>query len=174
MSSAIVLPDLPHYVQQRVSAIYGAKTAEAFDSAFDAFVSQHATIRVNGAEMSRADYKALLQGQTAADTSEGIAGIVTVNNVVSVPSKSKDLNAIGTGSVGMSFDAEVFGRFFIFAERQSSTVASSLNVVYVLRRVLLPARLAHARAQRDQGRLAPAEPYWRPRRRVRRAQGHCH
>lgn len=95
MSSAIVLPDLPHYVQQRVSAIYGAKTAEAFDSAFDAFVSQHAHIRVNGAEMSRADYKALLQGQTAADTSEGIAGIVTVNNVVSVPSKSKDLNAIG-------------------------------------------------------------------------------
>ncbi|KAL1938302.1 hypothetical protein VTO73DRAFT_11753 [Trametes versicolor] len=129
MSSAIVLPDLPHYVQQRVSAMYGATTAEAFDAAFDAFVSQHASIRVNGAAMSREDYKALLQGQTAVDTSEGIAGIVTVNNIVSVPSLSKDLNAIGTGSVGMSFDAEVFGRFFIFAERQSSTVASSLNVL---------------------------------------------
>ncbi len=95
MSSNIVLPDLPHYVQQRITALYGAKTTEAFDDAFDAFVSEHATIRVNGTEMSRADYKALLQGQTATDTSEGIAGIVTVGSIVSVPSKSKDLNAIG-------------------------------------------------------------------------------
>ncbi|OJT11104.1 hypothetical protein TRAPUB_12388 [Trametes pubescens] len=153
MSSNIVLPDLPHYVQQRITALYGAKTTEAFDDAFDAFVSEHATIRVNGTEMSRADYKALLQGQTATDTSEGIAGIVTVGSIVSVPSKSKDLNAIGTGSVGISFDAEVFGRFFIFAERQSSTVASSLNVV-VTKDVLPPPNPIGVRGGAFDGRRA--------------------
>ena len=36
-----------------------------------------------------------------------------------------------TGTVGAFFDAVVFGRFFVFGARQSSTVSSSMNVVYV-------------------------------------------
>ncbi|KAI0819818.1 hypothetical protein BC628DRAFT_1423461 [Trametes gibbosa] len=128
MSSAIVLPSLPNWVQQRVSALYGAKSVDAFNSAFDLFVSEHATIRVNGNEMTRAEYKSLLQGQTSADTSAGISGTVTFGDVVSVPADG-DASAIGTGSVGASFKAVVFGRVFVFAHRESSTISSSLNVV---------------------------------------------
>ncbi|KAI0632687.1 hypothetical protein C8Q77DRAFT_837556 [Trametes polyzona] len=130
MSAAIVLPNLPNWVQQRLKAVYGANSMDAFNDAFDLFVSEHAKITVNGKAMSRAQYKALLQGETSADTSEGISGIVTVSSVVSVP-EDGNINTIGTGSVGISFKAEVFGRFFVFGARQSSTISSSLNVVYV-------------------------------------------
>ncbi|KAI0351236.1 hypothetical protein OH77DRAFT_1411417 [Trametes cingulata] len=131
MSSAIVLPNLPNWAEQHIQAIYAAKSTEDFDSAFDGFVSKHATIRVNGKSISRDAYKKLLQGETSADTSEGISGTVKFDSIVSVPAEG-DLNTIGTGAVGVAFTAEVFGRFFVFAERQSSTITSSLNVVYVL------------------------------------------
>ncbi|KAH9856153.1 hypothetical protein C2E23DRAFT_882269 [Lenzites betulinus] len=128
MSSNIVLPDLQNFVEGRISAIYAAKTAEDFESAFDDFVSQHASIHVNGKQMSRAEYKALLQGQTAADTSAGISGSVTFSDVDAIPVEG-NVDAIGTGFVALRFKAIVFGRFFVFAHRESSTISSSMHVV---------------------------------------------
>ncbi|KAI0669033.1 hypothetical protein C8Q78DRAFT_1080891 [Trametes maxima] len=126
MSVAIVLPDLPTWVQQHITTLYSATTPEQFNQAFDAFVSEHATIRVNGKHLSRAQYKKLLFGEErqGTDTSAN----VTFNGVVSVPVED-DVNAIGTGSVGVLFKAVLFGRLFVFAARESSTVNSSLNVV---------------------------------------------
>ncbi|KAI0705970.1 hypothetical protein C8T65DRAFT_577417 [Cerioporus squamosus] len=127
MSSNIVLPDLPNWVQQRVTALYSAKTAEDFSAAFDAFISQNVSIKVNGKPTSRAQYKQMIQGEITED----VGAQVSFNGIVSVPSDDKDLRAIGTGSVGALFDAEVFGKFFVFGAPQANTVSSSLNVLYV-------------------------------------------
>ncbi|KAI0363929.1 hypothetical protein BV20DRAFT_1039654 [Pilatotrama ljubarskyi] len=154
MSSAIVLPNLPNWAEQHIKAIYAAKSAADFDSAFEGFVSKHAKIQVNGKSVSREQYKKLLQGETSSDVSQGINGVVNFDSIVSVPAEG-DANTIGTGSVGVSFTAEVFGRFFIFAQRESSTITSSLNIVYVSN----PTR-------RDRRRPAPSSN--RPRRCLRR------
>ncbi|CDO69935.1 hypothetical protein BN946_scf184836.g9 [Trametes cinnabarina] len=124
MSTAIVLPQLPEWVQQHVKALYSAKTAETFNQAFDSFISQQASIRVNGQNVERDEYKKMIQGEITGD----VGSDVTFNSVVSVPAKG-GVDTIGTGSVGLSFKAIVYGRFFVFAERESSTVNSSLNVV---------------------------------------------
>ena len=94
MSANIVLPDLPHWVQQRVTALYSAKTAEAFDSAFDAFIAQDVSIKVNGKHTSRAQYKQMVQGEITGD----VGAQVSFNGVVSVPADDKDLRAIGVSS----------------------------------------------------------------------------
>ncbi|PIL26224.1 hypothetical protein GSI_11979 [Ganoderma sinense ZZ0214-1] len=127
MSVNIVLPNLPNWVQQRINTLYGAKTAEEFDDAFDAFIAQEVTIKVNGKPISRDAYKKMIRGEITGD----VGAQVTFNGVVSVPSEDKDLRAIGTGTVGAFFDAEVFGRIVIFGQNQSSTVSSSMNVVVI-------------------------------------------
>ncbi|KAL7278459.1 hypothetical protein ACG7TL_007457 [Trametes sanguinea] len=128
MSTAIVLPQLPDWVEQHVKALYAAKTAESFDQAFDSFISEKATIRLNGKDMSRDEYKKMIQGEITGD----VGSEVTFNDIVSVPAEG-GAETIGVTSstryVGLSFKAVVYGRFFIFAQRQSSTVNSSLNVV---------------------------------------------
>ncbi|KAI9061897.1 hypothetical protein FKP32DRAFT_1575034 [Trametes sanguinea] len=140
MSTAIVLPQLPDWVQQHVKALYAAKTPEAFGQAFDSFISEKATIRFNGKDVSRDEYKKMIQGEITGD----VGSEVTFNDTVSVPAEG-GAETIGTGSVGLSFKAVVYGRFFIFAQRQSSTVNSSLNVVYVpfpLSRFVSPSNLS--------------------------------
>ncbi|RPD76785.1 hypothetical protein L226DRAFT_521524 [Lentinus tigrinus ALCF2SS1-7] len=127
MSSNIVLPNLPNWVQQHITTLYSAKTPEAFSSAFDAFISQDVSIKVNGKPMSRAQYKQMVQGEITGD----VGAEVTFNGVVSVPADDKDLRAIGTGTVGAFFSAEVFGKFFVFGAPQANTVSSSINVVVI-------------------------------------------
>ncbi|KAI8992771.1 hypothetical protein BD414DRAFT_482155 [Trametes punicea] len=124
MSTAIVLPQLPDWVQQHVKALYSAKTEEAFDTAFDSFISQHAQIRLNGKNVGRDEYKKAIRGEITGDVSADI----TFNGVVSVAAEG-GADTIGTGSVGLFFKAVVYGRFFVFAAPESSTVNSSLNVV---------------------------------------------
>ena len=148
MPTDIVLPNLPNWFQQHINTLYSAKTAQEFDDAFDAFIAQEVSIKVNGKATSRDEYKQMVQGQITGD----VGAQVTFNGVVSVPSEDKDLRAIGvrslgfvlsivdtdadvalqTGTVGAFFSAEVFGKFFIFGARQANTVNSSMNVVYVL------------------------------------------
>ncbi|TBU24858.1 hypothetical protein BD311DRAFT_780700 [Dichomitus squalens] len=149
MSAQIVLPNLQDWVEQRIKAVYTAKTTEDFDSAFDAFVAKDVTVKVNGKSMSRDEYKKMVQGEITGDA----GAQVTFNGIVSVPSQDKDLRAIGTGAVGAMFNAVVFGKVIIFGEAESSTVNSSMNVVY-----------CHPRSD-------PAPPPGRPRWCVRRAPG---
>ena len=91
MSSNIVLPDLSTWAQRHITAVYSAKTADEFNSAFDAFVSEHVKITVNGKSMSREEYKQMVQGEITAD----VGAEVSFNGVVAVPSEDKDLRAIG-------------------------------------------------------------------------------
>ncbi|KAI0702773.1 hypothetical protein C8Q76DRAFT_802360 [Earliella scabrosa] len=127
MSSNIVLPDLSTWAQRHITAVYSATTAEEFNSAFDAFVSEDVKITVNGKSMSREEYKQMVQGEITAD----VGAEVSFNGVVAVPSEDKDLRAIGTGTVGAFFKAVVFGKFFILGARQSSTVSSTMNIVVI-------------------------------------------
>ncbi|KAH9925671.1 uncharacterized protein BXZ73DRAFT_49798 [Epithele typhae] len=132
MSSAIVLPDLQNFVQQRITALYTAPSAEAFAEAFDSFVGQHAHITVNGRKTSRAAYQKLLLGEVNGD----LSATVTFGDVVAVPAdpEGQDLNKIGTGTVGAFFRANIVGRIIVLGSRESKTVTSSFNVTYVLSR----------------------------------------
>ena len=67
MSSNIVLPDLPTWVQQHIQDVYSAKSDKDFNQAFDLFVAPDATIRLNGRQMQRDEYKKVLRGQTTGD-----------------------------------------------------------------------------------------------------------
>ena len=97
MSVNIVLPDLPNFVQQRVTAIYSAKTEADFDAAFDAFVAQDVRITLNGKHATRATYKKLLQGETS-NVAAGNGAEIQFQGVVSVPSDSSNPDAIGVGT----------------------------------------------------------------------------
>ncbi|KAI0334295.1 hypothetical protein GY45DRAFT_1243078 [Cubamyces sp. BRFM 1775] len=134
MSTAIVLPQLPQWFEGRLSALYKAKTVEEFDEAFESFVSEHATIRVNGQNVDRDQYKRMIQGEIKTE----VDADVTFQGIVTVPPKGS--NDSYTGSVGAFFKAVVYGRLFVFAQRESSTVSSSLNVMYVF--MFQPAQLA--------------------------------
>ncbi|OBZ74503.1 hypothetical protein A0H81_05157 [Grifola frondosa] len=123
MTSNIVLPSLPNFVEQHITAIFNAKTAEDFDNAFEACFSKHVSVTVNGKHISRDECKKQLQGEKTGETSAE----VTFNNIVAVP--AGDDQPIGTGVVGVSYKVTVFGRFFVFGARQSSSFTSSLNVV---------------------------------------------
>ncbi|KAI0705977.1 hypothetical protein C8T65DRAFT_577422 [Cerioporus squamosus] len=127
MSQPIILL-LPDWVQQHITTLYSAKTADDFDTAFDAFISHKVSIKVNGKPMSRDQYKKLIKGEITNDVSADVA----FNGVVSVPDVTKDHPAVVTGTVGLFFKATVFGKLFVFGSHTSSTVTSSLNVGYVL------------------------------------------
>ncbi|EJF60234.1 hypothetical protein DICSQDRAFT_19491, partial [Dichomitus squalens LYAD-421 SS1] len=113
------------WVEQRIKAVYTAKTTEDFDSAFDAFVAKDVTVKVNGKSMSRDEYKKMVQGEITGDA----GAQVTFNGIVS-PVVDADVCAmLQTGAVGAMFNAVVFGKVIIFGEAESSTVNSSMNVV---------------------------------------------
>ena len=75
-----VLLTLDSWVQQHVTTVYSAKTADDFNTAFDAFISQNVIIKVNGKPMSREQYKTLIMGEIKNDDGADISfnGIVTV------------------------------------------------------------------------------------------------
>ena len=74
---------LPDWVQQHVRALYTAKSQDAFDRAFDAFVARDARIQLNGAPVSREQYKKTIQGESQGPFAAGAT--VTFERVVSVP-----------------------------------------------------------------------------------------
>ena len=75
-----VLLTLDSWVQQHITTVYSAKTADDFNTAFDAFISQNVVIKVNGKPMSRDQYKTLIMGEIKNDDGADISfnGIVTV------------------------------------------------------------------------------------------------
>ena len=75
-----VLLTLDSWVQQHITTVYSAKTADDFNTAFDAFISQNVIIKVNGKPMSRDQYKTLIMGEIKNDDGADISfnGIVTV------------------------------------------------------------------------------------------------
>lgn len=89
MSEPIILL-LPDWVQQHITTLYNAKTADDFNTAFDAFISHHVSIKVNGKSMSRDQYKKLIMGEITNDVSAD----VSFSGVISVPDATKDRPAV--------------------------------------------------------------------------------
>jgi hypothetical protein len=81
MSTAIVLPTLSVWAEGHLSAVLQATTQAEFDSAFDGYLSKHASITVNGKHVSRDQYKQQLTEDGAVNKQ---SGSVKFNNVVEV------------------------------------------------------------------------------------------
>ena len=62
---SIVLPPLKIWAEGHLSSVLKATTQSDFDDAFDAFLSKHVNITVNGQHLSRAQYKQQLLGESA-------------------------------------------------------------------------------------------------------------
>lgn len=83
MSSAIVLPSLTAWAEQRLTALFTTTDEQSFDAAFDAFVAADTTsIVVNGQKLSREQYKQ----QTWKDKFLEAGAQVQYLGAVSVPS----------------------------------------------------------------------------------------
>ena len=131
---------LDDWTQNSISAIYQAKTDSEFSSAFDAFIHEEASITVNGKHLSRAQYKALFQGERLLEQSARVSFLGSVE----VPANKDEPVAVSTyilrrivlvltssqaGSVGIFYKVIVDEKIKVLGADRSTTVNSSLNVV---------------------------------------------
>lgn len=82
-----VILTLTSWVEQHLQEVLKATSKKAFDDAFDAFLSEHATITLNGVKVSRSHYKQ----QFWQEESHERSATVTFKGIVEVP---KDPQAI--------------------------------------------------------------------------------
>ncbi|KAF8200334.1 hypothetical protein BJ912DRAFT_844368 [Pholiota molesta] len=123
MSSNIVLPQLDQWVKNHITAIIQAQTQADLESAVDAFLAKNATLVVNGAQLSQADFVQQLSSENFAE--EGAT--VTFGGSVQVPATAGD--NFTAGSVGLFYTAVIAERFRIRDAPITSQVTASLNVV---------------------------------------------
>jgi len=124
MSVAIVLPTLTAWVEGHLSAVLKASTTANFDSAFDGFVSKHATITVNGRRLSRDEYKQQLLGESAVNKE---STSVKFDGVVEVPTDEEQ--PVKAGLVGAFYVATTNLKEKVFGASAQVQVTSSLNIV---------------------------------------------
>lgn len=86
MSSNIVLPQLAQWVKNHITTIIQAETQADLESAVSAFLAKDATVVVNGAQLSQADFVKQLSVENFAE--EG--AIVTFGGSVQVPTTAGD------------------------------------------------------------------------------------
>ncbi|KAJ7157874.1 hypothetical protein C8R43DRAFT_882763 [Mycena crocata] len=122
MSTNIVLPPLRAWAEQHLSSIIKATTQTTFNAAFDSFLSKHATITVNGKNVSRDDYKKQLQGEGFDEA----GATVSFSGAVEVPDPE---NPLQRGVVGLFYTAVISENIVIRDAPVQSQVTSSLNLV---------------------------------------------
>jgi hypothetical protein len=91
---SIVLPPLRIWAEAHLSSILKATTQSDFDNAFDAFVSKHANITVNGQHLARDRYKQQLLGESAVNKQSAdikFDGVVEVSTDQEQPVKVRSL-----------------------------------------------------------------------------------
>ncbi|KAJ6615357.1 hypothetical protein B0H10DRAFT_2041069 [Mycena sp. CBHHK59/15] len=123
MSVDIVLPPLKTWAEGHLSSIIKATSATAFDSAFDAFLSKHAKVTVNGKHISRDEYKKQLQGEGFDEAGATVA----FSGAVEVPADQS--NPIQAGVVGLFYTATISENIVIRDAPVQSQVTSSLNLL---------------------------------------------
>ncbi|KAJ7619602.1 hypothetical protein FB45DRAFT_840096 [Roridomyces roridus] len=135
MSVNLVLPTLKNWAQLRLSAIIKATTPSAFDTAFDNFLSTHATLTVNGKHISRDEYKKQLQGEGFREAGAS----VTFNGAVEIPNDKS--NTFQAGVVGLFYTAVISEKLILHGEPESNQITSSLNLVIEEDKSLTPPHL---------------------------------
>ncbi|KAJ7166614.1 hypothetical protein C8R46DRAFT_1350937 [Mycena filopes] len=136
MTANIVLPPLKTWAQNHLSSIIKATTATSFDSAFDAFLSKHVAITVNGKSVSRDEYKKKLQGEGFDEA----GAIVQFTGAVEVPSEP---NSIQAGVVGLFYNATISENIVVHDAAVQSQISSSINLVIEEDKTLSPPHLPH-------------------------------
>ena len=81
-------PDPATWVQLQIQRIYTAKTVDEFKTAFNSFVGDDVSIKVNGKNMSRDQYKKQLQGERFLERS----ATVNVLNEIQAPKLNAQLS----------------------------------------------------------------------------------
>ncbi|KAJ7145732.1 hypothetical protein C8R44DRAFT_655656 [Mycena epipterygia] len=137
MAVNIVLPPLRTWAEQHLSSIIKATTQTAFDAAFDGFLSESATVTVNGKDVSRDEYKKQLQGEGFDEA----GAEVTFSGAVEVPADQNSLDSIQAGVVGLFYTATISENIVIRDAPIQSQVTSSLNLVIEEDKSLTPPHL---------------------------------
>jgi len=120
---SIVLPTLTAWAEGHLSSILKAATTADFNDAFDAFMSKHASITVNGRHLSRDQYKQQLLGESAVNkrsASIKFDGVVEVSTDQEQPVKA--------GLVGAFYVATTDLKELVFGAPAQTQVTSSLNI----------------------------------------------
>jgi len=124
MSVAIVLPTLSVWAEGHLSAVLQATTEAEFDSAFDGFLSKHASITLNGQHLSRDQYKQQLLEESAVNKR---SGSVKFDSVVEV---STDLEQpVKAGVVGAFYTATIDLNEIVFGAPAQTQSNSSINII---------------------------------------------
>lgn len=125
MTANIVLPTLTNWTEQHLTSIFQATAQADLNDAFDAFISEDASITINGQKTSRDDYMRQLKIEKVLEASASMKFLGTVEVPVD------NANPVLAGTVGTFFDAGIDEKLNIFGAPESHTVTSSLNVVIV-------------------------------------------
>jgi len=123
---SIVLPTLTAWAEGHLSSILEATTSTDFDDAFDAFLSKHVSITVNGQHISRDQYKQQLLGESTVgpnkqSTSIKFDGVVEVSTDKEQP--------VEAGLVGLFYVATTDLKEKVFGASAQTQVTSSINVI---------------------------------------------
>ncbi|KIM41970.1 hypothetical protein M413DRAFT_71471 [Hebeloma cylindrosporum] len=123
MSTAILAPTLTQWTENHVTAIIQATNEQDLTSAIDAFLAKDATIVINGAKLSRAEFQKQLQTEKFDEAGATISFV----GAVQVPAdKDKPFDA---GSVGLFYNALIVEAIRIRDAPVTSEITASLNVV---------------------------------------------
>ncbi|KAJ6459926.1 hypothetical protein C8R45DRAFT_1081292 [Mycena sanguinolenta] len=113
------VPPMKAWAEHHLASIFKAPTQPEFTDAFDAFLSQKATVTVNGRDLSVEQYKNMLQGEKYNQTSASIK----FHSAVDVPA---DSSSVQTGMVGLFYTATISELDIRAAEKD---ITSSMNLV---------------------------------------------
>jgi len=108
-----------------LSAVLMATTEPEFDNAFDAFLSKHVTITVNGHHISRDNYKKQLQGESTIGSLK-VSTSVKFDGVVEVPTDPQE--PVKAGQVGAFYVSTTELREMVLGAPAQTQVISSLNI----------------------------------------------
>jgi len=120
--SKIVLPPTPTWAQQRITAIYQAQGQDAFNSAFDAFISKNVqTITFNGETLTRDQYKQQITTEKFLERSVTVTFPGTVDAPSTGSSTIQDF-------VGLFFNAIFVEKIVVHDAPQEHTAQSTIIV----------------------------------------------
>ncbi|KDR73951.1 hypothetical protein GALMADRAFT_250667 [Galerina marginata CBS 339.88] len=123
MSAAIVLPTLTNWTKNHITAIFQATNKADFTSSINAFLSDKASITLNGVKTSRAEFVSKVQAEKFDES----GAVVSFISAVEVPKDGEQ--PVVAGSVGVSYNAIVAEGIVIRDAAITRQVTASVNVV---------------------------------------------
>ncbi|KAH8115150.1 hypothetical protein DFH11DRAFT_149579 [Phellopilus nigrolimitatus] len=147
MTSAIVLPPLKTWAQQRLTTLITAKTQADFNQAFDNFISKNVQVTFNGAPLTRDQYKQQFQGERFLESN----ATIKVLNAVQAPQLNTQVTQ-DSGLVGIFYDATFVEKILVLGAPAEHSTQSSLNI-QVAQDELIPLPPAGIRGDVDRRRV---------------------